>query len=217
MPALPPLLPIVAFAAAASWAFAAEPAGAGKKSPFLPVVPAGTAAVTADETIEFAGVSVVGTKTDLIFHDKASKKNRWVPLGETVEGITALNYDARREQAVVKIDGAQKVLALRKASGPVNAPSPVTVMPAAAGFSVPPPTNLVPPAATDAVATAAPQTPPAGPQTEVQKQETEARMLVSDLLEIGMAQRKAYEEAQRKAAEAEAQPPGGAPNPAPKP
>jgi hypothetical protein len=216
MPDLPSLLPVVAFAAAASWAFAAEPAGHGKKSPFLPVVPAGTAAVMADETIEFAGVSVVGAKTDLIFHDKASKKNRWVPLGETVEGITALNYDARREQAVVKINGTEKVLALRKAAGPANAPAPVTVMPAAAGFSVPPP-NVVPAGADTTATPAAPQTPPAGPQTEVQKQETEARMLVSDLLEIGMAQRKAYEEAQRKAAEAEAPPPGGAANPAPKP
>jgi hypothetical protein len=53
-----------------------------------------------------------------------------------------------------------------------------------------------------------PQTPPPGakppppaiPETQ-QKQEMEARMLVSDLLEIGMAQRRAYEEAQRKAAE----------------
>jgi hypothetical protein len=45
---------------------------------------------------------------------------------------------------------------------------------------------------------------PAAPPTpaEIQtRQETEARMLVSDLLEIGMAQRRAYEEAQRKASE----------------
>jgi hypothetical protein len=44
---------------------------------------------------------------------------------------------------------------------------------------------------------------PSGPMTpEVQaRQETEARMLVSDLLEIGMAQRRAYEEAQRKSSE----------------
>ena len=37
---------------------------------------------------------------------------------------------------------------------------------------------------------------------EIVKQEREARMLVSDLLEIGMQQRKAYEEAARKAAAA---------------
>jgi hypothetical protein len=39
-------------------------------------------------------------------------------------------------------------------------------------------------------------------------------MLVSDLLEIGMAQRRAYEEAQRKAAEGGAQNPSPPPNPA---
>lgn len=32
----------------------------------------------------------------------------------------------------------------------------------------------------------------------IAQQETEARMLVSDLLEIGIQQRKAYEEAQKK-------------------
>ena len=35
-------------------------------------------------------------------------------------------------------------------------------------------------------------------QEAIIKQETEARNLVSDLLEIGMAQRRAYEEAQRR-------------------
>jgi hypothetical protein len=51
-------------------------------------------------------------------------------------------------------------------------------------------------------------TPPPAPGSaaEIQtRQETEARMLVSDLLEIGMAQRRAYEEAQRKAADGTAQ------------
>ena len=42
-------------------------------------------------------------------------------------------------------------------------------------------------------------TPPVSPAEQaVAKQEAEARNLVSDLLEIGMAQRKAYEEAQRR-------------------
>ena len=48
-----------------------------------------------------------------------------------------------------------------------------------------------------------------GKAPEVVKQERDARMLVSDLLEIGMAQRKAYEEAQKKAAATPAQPGGG--------
>ena len=50
---------------------------------------------------------------------------------------------------------------------------------------------------------------PATPEVQ-QKQETEARMLVSDLLEIGMAQRKAYEDAQRRAATGENAPPAAA-------
>jgi hypothetical protein len=48
-----------------------------------------------------------------------------------------------------------------------------------------------------------PQPPPA--PGSIAQQETEARMLVSDLLEIGIQQRKAYEDAQKKA-EAEKNP-----------
>jgi hypothetical protein len=55
---------------------------------------------------------------------------------------------------------------------------------------------------TISAAPAAPAAPEAPEATRV-RQETEARMLVSDLLEIGMAQRKAYEDAQRRAASGE--------------
>lgn len=207
-------------------ALQAADAPAPRKSPFLPPAAGGAAEVSANEAIEFAGV-VAGKSTHLIFHDKTAKKNRWVQVGETVEGISVVSYDARRDQVVVKINGTQKVLALRKATGPVNAPAPVAALPPAAGFNVPtapPPTMpaaeplvLVPnpPATTAAapVAAPAPAPRPEGPVTpEIQqKQETEARMLVSDLLEIGMAQRRAYEEAQRKAASA--QPDGAQPAP----
>ena len=166
----------------------------------------------ANETIEFAGISVVGKRTDLIFHDKTTKKNHWIAKGETKEGITVLNYDERREEVVVKINGTEKTLPLRKATG-ANGPKPVSPMPT--GFNVPTsPTPL--PGAADLVKIAPPP-PPVAPQTAPanttpaapatpeaqaqQKAETEARMLVSDLLEIGMAQRKAYEEQQRRAAQ----------------
>ena len=66
------------------------------------------------------------------------------------------------------------------------------------------------PGAADATAASGPTTltDPAKPAAPVvaptiARQEEEARMLVSDLLEIGMAQRKAYEEAQKKAAESD--------------
>jgi hypothetical protein len=111
----------------------------------------------------------------------------------------------------------EKVLALRKGTGPVNSPKGVAPMPV--GFNVAPPVNVLPqsqPAVAMPIHAVLPATAPieptpplpnmpkpetaAVPETQA-KQETEARMLVSDLLEIGMAQRKAYEEAQRKAAE----------------
>ncbi len=193
-----------------------------KKSPFEDTRKPAAAVAAASETIEFAGVSALGKRTDLIFYDKTAKKNHWIAEGETKEGISVLKYDARREQVVVKINGAEKILQLRKGSGPVNAPAGVPPMPV--GFNTPAPLpagvqKIQPPPPTgptgvgvDAPAVAAP--PPAakpeGPATPElqQKQETEARMLVSDLLEIGMAQRKAYEEAQRKAASTDgAQPP----------
>lgn len=187
---------------------------------------AGSAAPTAaaSETLEFSGVSSIGKRTDLIFHDKAAKKSHWVGIGETKEGISVVSYDTRREQAVIKLNGVEKILTLRKVSGPKgtgapgapgvpagpalpptapNQPAPATLV-----FAPPAPPPTAPAAGTDAsgATPAAPPPTPGPPPTVLQKQETEARMLVSDLLEIGMAQRKAYEEAQRKAADGTAPP-----------
>lgn len=197
--------------------YAGEPLGAPKKSPFMPsgTTAAGPAAAASD-TIEFAGVSTVGKRTDLIFHDRSAKKSRWVGVGETVEGILVVSYDARREEAVVKVNGEQKTLVLRKGGRTVHAPAvaPVATLPGAAGFAVPTPLSGAEPFQTTqpaAIGTmnavqaqaAPPSSPPSGPPTPelVAKQESDARMLVSDLLEIGMAQRKAYEEAHRRAAQ----------------
>lgn len=196
-------------------ASAAEPtAGLPKQSPFAQRATTGAPAA-ASETIELAGISTVGTKTDLIFYDKTAKKNHWIAQGETKENITVLTFDPVREEAVVKINGVQKTLPLRKVASSANGPRPVAPQPT--GFNVPPPAAVPLPAiAAQEVAvpaasgggtnvaggSAAPAAPiqPATPETTQAKQETEARMLVSDLLEIGMAQRRAYEEAQRKAA-----------------
>jgi hypothetical protein len=213
-------------AGAASAAETAVPA-MPKKSPFElrgANAPQGPAA---NETIEFAGVSSIGKKTDLIFYDKSSKKSHWIAQGETKEGISVVSYDERRDSVVVKINGVEKTLALRKGAGPVNTPRPVTplpggfntplppAMPAPVSANLPVPTgpnpNPVPPAAgTETTAQATPPPAPGSPAEVQKRQETEARMLVSDLLEIGMAQRKAYEEAQRRAAEGTPQAPQNA-------
>lgn len=181
-----------------------------KQSPFAP--PAGSvAAPVANETLEFAGVSSMGKKIDVIIHDKEAKRKHWIAVGDTVEGISVLRYDAGREQAVIRVNDTEKVLPLRKAAGTAAAPAGVPAV--HTGFSIPPPApvHIMPqPAPQPATVSAAPMpnqsatpagapTTPATPEAQA-KAETEARMLVSDLLEIGMAQRKAYEEAQRKAA-----------------
>lgn len=192
---------------------------AGASSPFLPPSAPATVAGSSGETLEFAG-ALIGKTTELLFVDKATKKGRFVTVGETVDGLQVLRYDPEREQAEVRINGAPRTLALRKAAGPANAPAPVPPQPT--GFAVAPPpapapatapavaTLSEPPAVASNPAPAVAAT-PAGPVTpEVQaKQEQDARNLVSDLLEIGMVQRKAYEEAMRK------QQSGAAPAPGP--
>jgi hypothetical protein len=107
---------------------------------------------------------------------------------------------------------------LRKSSvtaAAINPANPIApVAPAHPGFNVAPPPPAVSvtppapelvPAANPTAAVAANQpgaatiTPPTSPAEQaVAKQEADARNLVSDLLEIGMAQRKAYQEAQRR-------------------
>lgn len=208
---------------AAGWA-QEKPLGLPKNSPFEDRRKPAVQVAAAGETIEFVGVSALGKRTDLIIQDKSTKKSHWIAEGETKEGISVLKYDARREQVVVKVNGAEKILQLRKGTGPLNSAHAVAALPV--GFNVPPaPAPVVqkiqptPPltstpasaevAATPAMQTAAKPEAPATPEAQ-QKQETEARMLVSDLLEIGMAQRKAYEDAQRRAATGENAPPTAA-------
>ncbi len=215
-------LSLAAVAVLGAVARAAESAPAGR-SPFSPpATAASNAAAAASETLEFAGVSAMGNRTDVILFDKTARKSHLITAGETVAGISVLNYDARRDQVVIRVNGQQKTLALRKSSAPTGGVPPAAA-PMPVGFNVPPPapppvavgstTGVIPPApaptAEPALAPGLTQAAaPASPTQQLQaKQETEARMLVSDLLEIGMAQRRAYEEAQRKAAETNVQKP----------
>lgn len=204
------LLPtLVLSAMATAWA---QPTAVS--NPFSPPASAPGAAATSNDGIEFAGISEVGKEIHFIFFDKTVKKARWVKDGETTEGISIVRYDSRVEQVTIRLNGAEKTLSLRKPSGTPRTPGHVVApLPPAAGFAVAPapmpqPVPAMPapvPVADSAAQAAAPSSPPeapAAPQTAQAKAETEARMLVSDLLEIGMAQRKAYEEQQRKAASA---------------
>lgn len=130
-------------------------------------------------------MTVVGKNTLLSVTNQTDKRSVWIPVGKTVGDITAVSYDAATEKAVIRAGGQNYTLVLKK-----GAVLPGPAMP---------------------VAQATPQTPAAAPQptpVEVpqgnlspqEEKEMEARMLVTDLLEIGQQQRKAYAEAQRQAA-----------------
>lgn len=197
---------------------------ADQVSPFMPPAAAMMAA-SPTENLEFAGINTMANKTYVNVYDKTTKKSRWIPVGGTENDINVMAYDPLREQIVVKTSAGQKMLMLRKGTGTLNAPTPVASMPAAAGFAVPvapQPITMPQAAATEVAATSGPAAAPAvaapAPKSDgppkpltVARQEEEARMLVSDLLEIGMAQRKAYEEAQKKAAAQPAEQPANPP------
>lgn len=155
-----------------------------KESPFMPAPGSAGAAPAANETLELGGFSGTGQTTVVCITDIASKRSHWIPVGSTVEGIKVLSFDSARDQATIIVGGLQKILHMRKAT--VASTSNAGAV--AAGFAAP---------AAIAPTQGTPQPPPA--PGSVAQQETEARMLVSDLLEIGIQQRKAYEDAQKKA------------------
>jgi hypothetical protein len=164
------------------------------------------AAAAKNEALEFIGVTTDGKKTMVNLYDREAKHGSWIQEGKSSGGITVVKYDGAHDQVTIKRDGVEKTLALRSASGVVNGPAPVVTAPVPAlmpstPVTVPGATTSSTPAAGTTVAADGTTPAPATPTTKTRaQQEEEARMLVSDLLEIGIAQRRAYEEAQRKAA-----------------
>lgn len=146
-----------------------------KQSPFLPPDTPAAAPAAAPPAHEFSGVIVAGSSVLVNIADVQARRSTWITVGQSADGIDAVSYDPKTENVVVRIAKQTKTLTLKKPTVAAHA-GPVL--------------------ATVAVAPTVPLPPPSSPA----EAEREARMLVSDLLEIGMAQRKAYEEAQRKAA-----------------
>ncbi|MEY2881996.1 MAG: hypothetical protein RLZZ15_4376, partial [Verrucomicrobiota bacterium] len=164
---------------------------------------------TPNETLEFVAVLGDGAKLTVNLFDKTAKRSRWIAVGDKTDGIEVVGYDQRLEQVTIKVGADQKTLDLRKpattktpgmAAVAPNTNFNVPIAPAPVAFAAPPiaPATPAPDATTGTPA--APALPPSAPAGTVARQEEEARMLVSDLLEIGMAQRKAYEEAVKKKA-----------------
>ena len=191
------LLRLTALAAVAGAACAFGQTTLVGDSPFAPAgTPAGTAAASA-QAYELAGSSVEGKDVLVCIYDRQDKRSDWIPVGGSDGAVHVVSFDPERDRAVVTISGARKELTLRKAS------SASTTLTLADRPAVPVSAPQPPPA--PVVAASAPSRPPEV-LTNAAREQQEARMLVSDLLEIGVQQRKAYQEARQKAAQAAAQP-----------
>jgi hypothetical protein len=164
-------------------------------SPFAPAGgQAGAKAAGPAQDFELAGSSVQGSQVTICIFERQKKHSEWIPVGGDVSGIHVVSYDAAHDTAVVTISGARKELSMHK-SAVVSSNAP---------------TNLRGPGATQPqqptfpIASAIPEAPNT---TAAGRDQREARMLVSDLLEIGVQQRKAFQDARQKAAAATPTPP----------
>ncbi|MGH7997099.1 MAG: hypothetical protein ACREFX_12185 [Opitutaceae bacterium] len=166
---------------------AAQTAPPGR-SPFLPPDnPAGTGPEGPSEPYELAGASVSDQGEQVCVYDRVHRESRWLKVGGDSNGLQVVSYNPADDEAVVKFDGRIHVLALRKAPTATSA-APMVAMSAPPPIAPRPGRTMVDPSTI-------------GKSRAVIKQERDARMLVSDLLEIGIQQRKAYEAARKRAAE----------------
>jgi len=157
-------------------------------SPFSPSGAASRGAGAPAEAYELAGSSIEGSDMSVCIFERQAKHSQWIPVGGDVDGVRVISYDPANDTAVVMIAGSRKELSMRKAAVAVlNPPSPNRI-----------PQEVSTPAPVSAPIAAAP------PEAvgSAAREQREARMLVSDLLEIGIQQRKAYQEAKQKAAAA---------------
>jgi hypothetical protein len=153
-------------------------------SPFASRGGGGSAAGPA-EAYELAGSATEGSQVTVCVYERQKRRSEWIRVGEASDGIRVVSYDPASDSAVVSVDGAIKDLVMRQAPVAALAPSADPRVAASGGGFV---ASLVPA-----------YSGPANPESVAQDQR-EARMLVSDLLEIGVQQRKAYQEAKQKAA-----------------
>jgi hypothetical protein len=144
------------------------------------------------QDFELAGSSASGSDVTVCIFERQAKRSAWIPVGGNVDGIHVISFDSAHDLAVVTVGGQRREISMRKAviaSSNNSAPSRPRQ-----DLSVP---NALVPVVTSQVLTL--QTPPP-PATGPEQEQREARMLVSDLLEIGVQQRKAYQDAKLKAA-----------------
>jgi hypothetical protein len=164
-----------------------------------PFAPSGAAIVQGSapaQDYELTGSTSEDQQVSVCIFERQTKRSAWIPVGGNVDGIHVISFDNNHDTAVLMISGQRKEVSMRK---PSIAKSPgvfaATERPV---FTANSPASPI---------AAAPEPPPAA-MTAPEQEQREARMLVSDLLEIGVQQRKAYQDAKLKAASGQPPAPG---------
>jgi hypothetical protein len=178
------------------------------RSPFLPPGASAAAPAATAAEFEFTGLVSTGARTMVCVTAVPEKRSRWIAVGAQADGIKVVSHDPKAQQIVIEQGGRSLTLALKSSSPRPETPADEPAGPLPVAAAPLPVAGIAEPV----------------PITD-QEKEREARMLVSDLLEIGMIQRKAYEEAQRKNAGSETEAnsaiatpePATAPTPGPAP
>lgn len=176
-----------------------------ERSPFLPPsAPKAGSQNDALSSIELTGIFSVNGKPRFSVRDSSTGRSIWIGLGETEEGLTIRSYDEAASSVVVEGRGGKRNVVIREArvTTAPSAPIPIQVagppgQPARMATIIPnPPPPSPPPQGSQPQKASATAT---APKTDAEK-ERDARLLVSDLLEISIQERKRYEENQRRVA-----------------
>ena len=163
----------------AGLAFAGATVGTGadlkEDSPFLPpgggvVTPKPSTPAPTLANLEFSGVMSFGQATLISVHNLQTSKGVWILLGGEEEGIRVLNYNPELQEVTIASLGVTTILKLREAD--FSGGSWIRPLPTLEQEY--------------------------GRPLTIKEQETEARMLVSDLLEIGMKERARQREIRNK-------------------
>ena len=193
---------ILAILAAVSTGFAGTES-LRERSPFVPpsAPRQADAGANALSTIELTGILSVGGKPQFSVRDTSTGRSFWLGLGETQEGLTARSYDEAASSVVIEGRGARRNIVIREARVTTAAPSPPVVT------AQPPQQSSTGPQVVTGTAQPAVQ-PSAKKQAQAQlkdakgrtneEAERDARLLVSDLMELSIQERKRYEENQRR-------------------
>jgi hypothetical protein len=176
-----------------------------ERSPFVPPTATQQADANANalSAFELTGILSVGGKPQFSVRDTSTNRGFWLGLGETQEGLTVLSYDEASSSVVLEGRSARRTIVIREARVATAPPRPPVI-------NVPPPSaqqpvlnpqvaaGPPPNAATETAANPKKQTNAKGRTNE--EAERDARLLVSDLMEISIQERKRYEENQRRTA-----------------